>query len=156
MSQQLQLNCSSNIVGILTTPEYTDPNDNNAPIYNTSAFATFNSNHVVALVRSISGLAIDKPPQDNQIILQDSFGYKLFCMNESTPHMTFSGWQSKSYNLGDEVTFLLDGETSYWQASGNTQPSDIPASSSIWHRLLYPQEIDDNSHELRITFEWPL
>ncbi|MGD1090174.1 MAG: hypothetical protein ABR955_15830, partial [Verrucomicrobiota bacterium] len=32
-------------------------------------------------VHSISGAAVEKPPQDNQIIQQDSFGYEISCGN---------------------------------------------------------------------------
>jgi prepilin-type N-terminal cleavage/methylation domain-containing protein len=47
------------IIGLLTTPNST--------------------NHAYA--RSISGPAVEKPPQNNQIIQQDSFGYRLVCEN---------------------------------------------------------------------------
>ena len=33
----------------------------------------FYSNHIVAYVRSISGPAVEKPPQDNQILQEDTF-----------------------------------------------------------------------------------
>ena len=39
------------------------------------------SNHIVAYVRSVSGPAAEKPPQDNQILQQDSFSYLIFCVN---------------------------------------------------------------------------
>jgi prepilin-type N-terminal cleavage/methylation domain-containing protein len=47
------------IIGLLTTPGLT--------------------NH--ANVRSISGPAVEKPPQDNSIIQQDSFTYRMVCEN---------------------------------------------------------------------------
>ena len=39
------------------------------------------SNHIVAYVHSISGPAIEKPLQDNDIVRGDSFGYRLLCVN---------------------------------------------------------------------------
>ena len=70
-----------NIVGLLSTPEFTDPNNNYVPIENPSAFNVYNSNHIVAYVRSISGPAVEKPPQTNDIIRGDSFGYRILCVN---------------------------------------------------------------------------
>jgi type II secretory pathway pseudopilin PulG len=70
-----------NIIGLLSMPEFTDPNNNYAPIENPSSFKVYNSNHIVAYVRSISGPAIEKPLQNNDIIVGDSFGYRVLCVN---------------------------------------------------------------------------
>jgi prepilin-type N-terminal cleavage/methylation domain-containing protein len=71
-----------NIIGLLSTPEFSDVNGNfTADIYNQN----FYSNHIVATVYSISGPAIQKPPQDNSLMQQDSFGYRLYCVNAATP-----------------------------------------------------------------------
>jgi hypothetical protein len=43
------------------------------------------SNHIIAYVRSVSGSAGEKPPQDNQIIQQDAFAYRLLCVNAAVP-----------------------------------------------------------------------
>jgi type II secretory pathway pseudopilin PulG len=67
----------SRIVGLLSTPEFTDLSFN--PTNN--LFSGGYSNHVVAYVRSLSGPAVEKPPQDNQIIQADSFGYRILCVN---------------------------------------------------------------------------
>jgi prepilin-type N-terminal cleavage/methylation domain-containing protein len=66
------------IIGLLSTPEYTDP-INGTPINNLLNGGY--SNHIVAYVRSISGPAVEKPPQDNQIIQADAFGYRVLCVN---------------------------------------------------------------------------
>jgi prepilin-type N-terminal cleavage/methylation domain-containing protein len=66
-----------NIVGLLSTPEYLDING--FPTNN--LFSGGYSNHVVAYVRSISGTAIEKPPQNNDIVREGSFGYRLLCVN---------------------------------------------------------------------------
>ena len=67
------------IIGLLSTPEYTDTSANRLPIPSLT-FGGY-SNHVVAYVRSLSGPAVEKPPQDNDIIVGDSFGYRILCVN---------------------------------------------------------------------------
>ncbi len=73
------MDTGAKIIGILSTPEFTtDPefypinNDWNNKGY---------SNHIVAYVRSLNGLAAEKPPQNNQIMVEDSFTYRLLCVN---------------------------------------------------------------------------
>jgi len=66
-----------NIIGLLSTPEYTD--NNGMPI--ATLINGGYSNYVFAYVHSLSGPAVEKPPQDNAILVGDSFGYKLICEN---------------------------------------------------------------------------
>jgi len=71
------------IIGLLSTPEYTDGFGGRAM---DSIFGKdYTSNHVVAYVRAISGLAAEKPPQDNQIMREDTLTYRLFCVNAPMP-----------------------------------------------------------------------
>jgi type II secretory pathway pseudopilin PulG len=56
----------ANIIGLLSTPEF----------FNNGA-----SNHIIAYVRAMSGLAAEKPPQDNAIMVGDTFAYRLLCVN---------------------------------------------------------------------------
>jgi type II secretory pathway pseudopilin PulG len=65
------------IVGLLSTPEFTDLSFN--PTNNLLSGGY--SNHIVAYVRSISGPAVEKPPQTNDIVVGDSFGYRILCVN---------------------------------------------------------------------------
>jgi type II secretory pathway pseudopilin PulG len=67
----------ANIVGALSRPEFID--GNGFPTNN--VYGGGFSNHVVAYVRSMSGPAVEKPPQDNQLLQQDSFGYRVLCVN---------------------------------------------------------------------------
>jgi prepilin-type N-terminal cleavage/methylation domain-containing protein len=67
-----------NIIGLLSTPEYANsvtlqplPNVINGGY----------SNHVVAYVRALSGLASEKPPQDNSLMVNDAFTYRLLVVN---------------------------------------------------------------------------
>jgi len=68
----------ANIVGLLSTPEYVD-SSSYLPI--PSLIYGGISNHVVAYVHSISGPAVEKPPQNNDIIVGSSFGYRILCVN---------------------------------------------------------------------------
>jgi hypothetical protein len=85
----------ANIVALLSTPEFI-ANLINLPAINYPAVpgvfyagqqygntTTCYSNHIVAYVRSISGPAVEKPPQDNQILQADTFTYRIFCVNAS-------------------------------------------------------------------------
>lgn len=67
------------VVGLLSTPEYTANDVIGEPLMN--LFNGGISNHVVAYVRSISGSAVEKPPQNNPILQKDSFSYKVFLQN---------------------------------------------------------------------------
>jgi len=77
-----RLTNGANIIGRLSVPEFTD--DNGKPLADT--FGQFYySNHITAYVRSLSGIASDRPPQDNALMLGDSFGYHVFCVNAPMP-----------------------------------------------------------------------
>lgn len=78
----------ANIIGLMSTPEFVDPwgNPTNNLLYNVFGFSYAGySNHVVAYCYSISGPALDKPPQDNSLVRQDSFGYRIYCVNAPFP-----------------------------------------------------------------------
>jgi type II secretory pathway pseudopilin PulG len=80
----------ANIVALLSTPEFIA---NIPPTTNYPAASgyfqvgqqygnyTCYSNHIVAYVRSISGPAVEKPPQDNSILQEDTFSYRIYCVN---------------------------------------------------------------------------
>jgi len=74
----------ANIIGVLSTPEFTDLDGN--PTNN--LFNGGISNHIVASVYSISGLAAEKPPQDNTLMQQDSMAYHVFVVNAPIPFDT--------------------------------------------------------------------
>ena len=138
------------IVGLLSTPEFTDLSFN--PTNN--LFNGGYSNHVVAYVRSLSGPAVEKPPQPNDsIIREDSFGYRILCVNAPVAVDMPPAWQAAlSYNAGAQVYWLQV----YWQATAATSASDEPGSSPKWGRVVpYAQELAANLHELRLTFLWP-
>jgi prepilin-type N-terminal cleavage/methylation domain-containing protein len=143
---------NARILGLLGTPEYTD--NIGAPSGNFAIFnGNYNSNHVVAYVHSISGPAVEKPPQDNQILQQDSFSYKIIFDNVPVAVRPPPLWNSSQlYNAGDEV--LYNGIS--WRATAAIGANVQPGTSSLWSRDSYIQQLTANLHELRLTFLWPL
>ena len=96
---RLRLTNGYNIIGLMSTPKYTPtPNGRDS----------FFSNHVVGFVRALSGLAVEKAPQNNIDVRQDAFAYRLICENlplpVSDPGSPFS--RQLSYNLHElRLTF---------------------------------------------------
>ena len=97
----------TNIVGLMSTPEFTDAagNPTNNP------FSGGYSNHVVAYVRSLSGMAFEKPPQDNQLLRESAFSYRIVCANvplvADTNQLNSLYSQQLAANLHDlRLTFL--------------------------------------------------
>ena len=141
------LTTGAHIVGLLSTPKYVDLNDAPLPSVGPGGY----SNYIVAYVRSISGPASEKPPQDNSIVVGDSFSYKVICeIFPAVPTIPF--FQAQSYGAGSQVFYNLF----YWQATATTSPGDTPGTSPLWKQVFYPQQLVDNLYELRLTFQWPL
>src|SRR5579859_4288688 len=138
-----------NIIGLLSTPEYIDQVQG-TPIPNLVQGGI--SNYVVAYVRSLSGPAVEKPPQDNDIIRSGSFSYKMICQNVPAPVDTPPLWQRKgSYKAGDEVYW----NGFFWQATA-VPKGDIPGESSLWVKVSNVPQLMANLRDLRLTFLWPL
>lgn len=81
-SYSFQINSGARIIGLLSAPEYASPDQ---PFYvplDNIVGVPYVSNHIVAYVRSVSGPAVEKPPQANDsIVRQDSFSYRILCVN---------------------------------------------------------------------------
>ena len=73
---RLRLTNGYNIIGLMSTPKY---------IPTPNGREHFFSNHVVAFVRALSGLAVEKSPQNNTNVQQDAFAYRLICENLPVP-----------------------------------------------------------------------
>jgi type II secretory pathway pseudopilin PulG len=76
----LSISNGARIVGLLSTPEFYTNTVNGLRVLPDVYHGGY-SNHVVAYVRSVSGLAAEKPPQDNSIMQGDAFTYRLFVVN---------------------------------------------------------------------------
>jgi type II secretory pathway pseudopilin PulG len=154
---QYPLNSGSNIVGLLSTPQFTDgigyPIRKLDPAFVTMGF----SNHVIAYVRSINGLASEKPPQDNGLMREDSFTYRLYIVNAPMDFETPALWTARDYNAGDLVMAPAFGPAGYWRATNNTTAADVPGGSFAWQRYTYYNHVVAGlQRELRLTFRWPV
>jgi hypothetical protein len=114
------------IVGLLSTPWKTpDP----------ATVGGFYSNHVVAYVRSMSGAAFEKKPQDNTIVLDAAFSYRLI------PEV-------HAYDAGG-----------YWDPSWTnyTDPSITVAESATRSNYwLIVRNLQNNMYDVRLIFRWPI
>jgi type II secretory pathway pseudopilin PulG len=143
-----------NIIGLLSTPEYIDQVEG-FPIPNLVEGGI--SNYVVAYVRSLSGPAVEKPPQNNDIILNSSFTYKIICQNVPVATYTPPLWKAGRYLAGSNVSFPLNRQLTYWTAIASIGPNDLgPTQSAFWVQDSYPTQLTANLRELRLTFLWPL
>lgn len=147
-----------NIVGLLSTPEYTDLNGLPIPNLVNSVNGGY-SNHVVAYVRSLSGPAVEKPPQNNGLVVGDSFGYRILCVNAPVAVDTnlfglYQPWTATSYSPSSYPVYY---NFAYWQAPAGANAGDIPGQSANWVKFpVYGLELGSNLRELRLTFMWPL
>ncbi len=141
------LNSGSNIVGVLSTPEFTD--FNGAPI--PSLIEGGISNHVVAYVKALSGLAAEKPPQTNDVMMGDAFSYRVQCVNAPMA-MDVQPWLAFSYNQGSRI--CKGGR--FWLAAFPTAGTDIPGASTNWVRDFGADQLAAGQRELRLRFLWPI
>jgi type II secretory pathway pseudopilin PulG len=82
----VKLTNGANIIGLLSTPEYVGKTSafNYAAvpvITNMFGYQQVYSNHIVAYVHAMSGLASDKPPQDNTLMVNGAFSYRMLVVN---------------------------------------------------------------------------
>ena len=141
----------ANIVGVLSTPEYLDADGVAVP---TLLFGGI-SNHITAYVRSMSGPAVEKPPQDNDLLRGDSFSYRILCVNAPMAFNTniFNGislWTPGIYGAGALVYY----RGSFWQP----QPvgTNTPGLTADWAASQnYTLAAAANLHDIRLTFLWP-
>jgi type II secretory pathway pseudopilin PulG len=137
------INTGLRIIGLLSTPEYTD---GFMPI--TNLYSGGYSNHVVAYVRSFSGLAAEKPPQDNPIMQGDTFSYRVLCVNApmaADTNMLFqSGFARQLIGNLRELRMLFE-----WPQlpSGNLGPYRQPFRATIGGQIYVTNEILVNSYQ---------
>jgi type II secretory pathway pseudopilin PulG len=122
-SPQFLLNTGARIVGLLSTPKYLLLED-----------GSYYSNHVVAYVRSLSGPANEKFPQNNSAVQDFAFSYLM--TSEVMPYWT---------NYVDPTW------VDYKQVGLNT--NDISVRSNYW---TVARNMQANLHDVRLVFRWPL
>ena len=113
------------------------------------------SNHIVAYVRAISGVVAEKPPQDNPILRDDTFSYRIYVVNAPLNLHVPDAWSpTVSYPVGAKVYYYLN--SGRWLAV-NANTGQTPGSSADWVRYdAYSDNQAFNLREYRITFLWPL
>jgi type II secretory pathway pseudopilin PulG len=139
----------ASIIGLMSTPEFVDLNG--GPLNNQSFDNGGFSNHIVACVHSLSGPAVEKPPQDNDIVVGDSFGYRLLCVNAPVV-VSATPWQPGQYGAGSIVGLSYG----FWQATTTTTIQPATPGSTDWIKVPYLDQLTANAHELRLTFLWPI
>ena len=138
------------IVGLLSMPQFTDLKLPITPVSNLLSGGY--SNHVVAYVRSLSGPAVEKPPQDNPLIQADAFTYLIYSVNAAMATI--------SLRLGSAIiqcgrSSLLS--SNFLAGDGHDFARRYPGGPSRpWTRNFYSKQLDANLHELRLTFLWPV
>jgi len=117
------------IIGLLSTPKYIYPQP---PPPGPSSFL---SNYVVAYVRALSGPAVEKAPQQNPIVKDFSFRYRL--LSEVVPYRNWTtNWVDYPYaQLIGLPTDEIIARSNYWRTA----------------RML-----ENNMHEVRLLFRWPV
>lgn len=128
----LDLNTLTNgqrIIGLLSTPKYVYPQ----PL--PPGPSGFDSNYVFAYIRALSGPAVEKAPQQNALVKDLAFRYRL--LTEVVPYRNWT-------------TNWVDFQ--YAQSTG-LSTNDILSRSNYWRTA---QMLQNNLHELRLIFRWPI
>ena len=145
------------IVGLLSAPQFwtNDPANPAHSILLPNVNAGGYSNHITAYVRALSGVVAEKPPQDNPILRDDTFSYRIYVVNAPLNLPVPDAWSSAiSYPAGARVYYYLN--SGRWLAV-NANVGQPPGSSADWVRYgTYYDNYAFNLREYRITFFWPL
>ena len=116
------------IVGLLSTPKYFFPPGTNLTTVN------YFSNQIVAYVRSMSGPAHEKYPQDNASVQDLGFNYRL--TSEVVPYWT---------------NYFDPSWTDY-----NAYPTNTPEHTARYVYAMTARNLQANLHDVRLLFRWPL
>ena len=145
------------IVGLLSAPQFytNDPANPAHSILLPNVNAGGYSNHITAYVRALSGVVAEKPPQDNPILRDDTFSYRIYVVNAPLNLPVPDAWSPAiSYLAGARVYYYLN--SGRWLAV-NANTAQTPGLSPDWVRYdSYSDNLAVNQREFRITFFWPL
>jgi len=148
------------IVGILSTPEFiavTNTYPAFPGIFNYGGYEVY-SNHIVAYVRSLSGSAAEKPPQNNELMVSDGFSYRIVVVNapvalDTNTFETYNNQQFWQNQHELRLTFLSpqlpngnvgpNRETFRMTIAGQLTPTYIN-SQSQWLYFYQPQSFGMN------------
>jgi len=128
------------IVGLLSTPKYVTLSEPQNTLYI--------SNHVVATIRAMTGLASDKAPQGNPTVREMAFSYRL--TSEVVPY-----GQGALERLPGLITnannFLYQDWTNY--TAYLSDASQWVPRSNYW---LYAKNLEQDLYDVRFLFRWPV
>ena len=136
------------IVGLLSTPKYLRVNT-------TPDGSFYVSNHVVATIRAMTGLASDKFPQTNPDVRDMAFTYRL------TTEVVPSGYGLAYTN---PVTIINLSSAFYpdwtnWTAYTNPPAPPAQLDASQWisrkNNWLYANAMEQDVYDVRFLFRWP-
>jgi type II secretory pathway pseudopilin PulG len=119
------------IVGLLSTPKYTAD-----PLAAGKSAGGYLSNYVVAFVRSLSGVANEKFPQNNTNVQDLALSYRLV-----TEVIVHSDLDRNWTNYTDPAIVTAN----------NT--NEIISRSNYW---MFAKNLQTNLHDVRMIFRWPL
>ena len=122
---QYPLTNGYSIVGLLSTPKI---------VVNQPGGVGFVSNHVVAVFRSLSGPASEKPPQLNTAMQDLGLSYRVVA--------DVTGYDT-NYYFPSGTNYSLSG----------LSPNDIVTRSNY---MTVVRNFQTNLHDLRLTFLWPM
>jgi type II secretory pathway pseudopilin PulG len=128
---QFALTNGARIVGLLTTPRF-------LPFAN----GGFMSNYITANIRAMSGSAADKFPQDNIEVRASAFSYRLI------PELI---------SFGDSISETVTNNA--WDAGWvnyGAYPTNTPEYKFRARYFAYATNLQNNLHDLRLVFRWPL
>ena len=123
-NSRLALTNGYTVIGVLSTPKI---------LVNASGVG-FASNHVVAVFRSMSGPASEKPPQSNPLMQELALNYRVILDNSSYGTNYFDpGWTN--YAVGNLTTNIMALRSNY---------------------MFVVRSFQTNLHDVRLTFLWPV
>jgi len=123
------------IIGLLSTPKF-------VPEFIGPPTEQFQSNYLVAYVRSMSGAAVDKVPQTNSTILGDAFIYRMIVEN-----FPYAPVDTNAFCLNCDAALATNGMSAaqikdWWVNRTNLLQTQ-------WLLLA-------NAHDFRLKFRWPV
>lgn len=119
------------IIGLLSTPTWTP-----VPLgHGVLGPETYQSNYIIAYVRSMSGAEVEKAPQANPTVLQDAFTYRMIVQNFP-------------YAAMDTNEFCMDCPA----ANGLSFAQLVARTNAAYSEWL----LETNTHDFRLLFRWPV
>jgi type II secretory pathway pseudopilin PulG len=156
------------IMGVLSTPKYVPSRNPLDPP------GSYFSNYVVVYMRALSGAALEKYPQTNEIIRESAFAYRL--IPEIVPYGSSSNtyFDSTWTNYLDPAividTNAVSSRLHDWITAGRGDPNpgitNTPNFASIAsnpaevaaraHNWMLAKNLNTNLYDVRLLFRWPL